>query len=254
MMPRPMTPTVPFAVIVALAPAWNRHCSRPVPPRTTPLGTVPRAFFPLAAATIVGCGARNRPLRARLAMTTGAHRMNVGVAGLGKMGAAIALRLIDVGHSVTVWNRSSDKCKPLAVAGATVAGSPAAVAAASEAIITNAAAMDAVYAGPEGLLATDVSDKLFIEMSTVQPATELTLADKVRRKGAAFVECPVGGSTGPARQGQLIGLLGGAPADADRAEPLMRPPCPRIEHFRPVRGGAPVKLPINMPLLVSGQG
>ena len=182
--------------------------------------------------------------------------MNVGVAGLGKMGAAIALRLVDVGHKVTVWNRSADKCKPLAAAGASVAAAPAAVAAGSETIITiltDAAAIDAVYAGPEGLLATDVGDKLFVEMSTVQPATELTLADKVRRKGAAFVECPVGGSTGPARQGQLIGLLGGAPIDAERAEPLMRQLCRRIEHCGPVGAGATMKLAINLPLLVSWQ-
>ncbi len=59
--------------------------------------------------------------------------------------------------------------------------------------------------------------KLFIEMSTVQPATEVALADKVRAKGAALVECPVGGTTGPARQGKLIGLMGAEPADAARA-------------------------------------
>ena len=51
--------------------------------------------------------------------------MKVGVAGLGRMGAAIAKRLIDVGHEVTVWNRNADKAKPLADAGAKVASSPA---------------------------------------------------------------------------------------------------------------------------------
>src|SRR5262252_10143787 len=145
--------------------------------------------------------------------------MKVGIAGLGMMGAAIAQRLIEVGHTVTVWNRSVDKVKPIVAAGATAAAAPAKVADASEAIITiltDSAAIDAVYGGPDGLLAGDVTGKLFIEMSTVQPATELALAEKVRRKGAAFVECPVGGSTGPARQGQLIGLLGAEPADAAR--------------------------------------
>jgi 3-hydroxyisobutyrate dehydrogenase len=182
--------------------------------------------------------------------------MNIGVAGLGKMGAAIAQRLIDVGHKLTVWNRSADKCKPLAAAGATVAATPAELASASEAVITiltDAAAIDAVYGGPLGLLAGDLSDKLFIEMSTVQPATELALAEKVRGKGAVFVECPVGGTTGPARQGQLIGLLGGAPADADRAHPVLRQLCRRIEHCGPVGSGATMKLAINLPLLVSWQ-
>src|SRR6478736_10504827 len=116
--------------------------------------------------------------------------MNIGVAGLGKMGAAMAQRLIDVGHKVTVWNRSADKAKALAAAGANVASTPAEVAAASEAIITiltDVAAVDAVYGGPSGLLSGEIRGKLFIEMSTVQPATELALAEKVRAKGAVFV-------------------------------------------------------------------
>ena len=50
--------------------------------------------------------------------------MRVGVAGLGRMGAAIAARLIDVGHEVTVWNRTADKVKPLTAAGAKAAAAP----------------------------------------------------------------------------------------------------------------------------------
>ena len=169
--------------------------------------------------------------------------MNVGIAGVGKMGAAIALRLMEVGHTVTVWNRSADKTKPLAEAGATVAATPAELAAKSEAIITiltDAAAIDTVYDGASGLLGGDVTGKLFIEMSTVQPATEVALAAKVRAKGAALVECPVGGTTGPARQGQLIGLMGAEPADAERARPMLEQLCRRIEHCGPVGAAASV--------------
>ena len=81
--------------------------------------------------------------------------MKIGVAGLGAMGAAIATRLIEVGHQVTVWNRSPDKTKPLADAGAKVVGSPAEVAAACEAVITiltDGDAIEAVYSGAKGLL------------------------------------------------------------------------------------------------------
>lgn len=182
--------------------------------------------------------------------------MNVGIAGVGKMGAAIALRLMDVGHKVTVWNRSADKTKPLADAGATVAATPADLAATSEIVITiltDAAAIDTVYSGASGLLSGDAAGKLFIEMSTVQPATEVALAAKARAKGAAFVECPVGGSTAPARQGQLIGLMGAEPADAERAQPLLQQMCRRIEHCGPVGAAAAVKLAINLPLMVSWQ-
>src|SRR5262245_63395416 len=147
--------------------------------------------------------------------------MQIGIHGIGKMGAAIAQRLMEVGHKVTVWNRSAGKLKPVTDAGAKAVATPAELARSSEAIITlltDAAAIDAVYHGASGLLSGDVRGKLFIEMSTVQPATEVALAEKVRAKGAALVECPVGGSTGPARQGKLIGLMGGEPADAARAK------------------------------------
>ena len=130
--------------------------------------------------------------------------MRVGVAGLGVMGAAVAARLMEVGHEVTVWNRTPEKTKASADAGAKVASSPAQLAGAVDAAITmltDAAAIDAVYNGPNGLLAGDVKGKLLIEMSTVPPKVPAALAPKVRAKSAAFVECPVGGSTAPARQG-----------------------------------------------------
>ena len=182
--------------------------------------------------------------------------MDIGIAGLGKMGAAIAVRLMEVGHKLTVWNRTPDKTRAASQAGATVAASPAEVAVRSEIVITiltDASAIDAVYDGPSGLLSGDVTGKLFVEMSTVQPATEVALAEKVRAKGAAFVECPVGGTTGPARQGQLIGLLGAEAVDADRVHPLLRQMCRRIEHCGPVGAAASVKLAINLPLMVSWQ-
>jgi 3-hydroxyisobutyrate dehydrogenase len=182
--------------------------------------------------------------------------MHIGVAGLGKMGAAIAQRLIEVGHAVTVWNRSADKLKPLIAAGAAAVATPTELAGKSDVVITiltDAAAMDAAYQGPSGLLAEDVRGKLFIEMSTVQPQTEVVLATKVRAQGAAFVECPVGGSTGPARQGKLIGLMGAEPADAARAKPILDQLCRRLEHCGPVGSGAVMKLTINMPLMIYWQ-
>jgi 3-hydroxyisobutyrate dehydrogenase len=182
--------------------------------------------------------------------------MHLGVAGLGRMGAAITLRLMDVGHSVTVWNRAAAKAEPLVDAGAKVAVSPAELARSADVVITiltDASAIDAVYAGPSGLLSAEVNGKLFIEMSTVRPETEIALAKKVRDKGAAFVECPVGGTTGPARQGKLIGLMGADPVDAARAKPILDQLCRRLEHCGPVGSGAIMKLAINLPLMVYWQ-
>jgi 3-hydroxyisobutyrate dehydrogenase len=179
--------------------------------------------------------------------------MQIGIAGLGRMGAAMGLRLREVGHELTVWNRSASKLKPLTDAGAAAAGSPKDVVARSEAVITmltDAAAIAAVYDGPSGLLAGDVKGKLFIDMSTVRPEAAKALAAKVKAKGAAFVECPVGGTVGPARTGKLLGLAGGDAQDFARAKPILEQLCRRLEHVGPVGAGASMKLAINLPLLV----
>jgi 3-hydroxyisobutyrate dehydrogenase len=182
--------------------------------------------------------------------------MHIGLAGVGKMGAGIAAHLAEVGHQVTVWNRSADKLKPLAAAGIKVANSPAELAGAAEVIIsilTDAAAIDAVYGGDDGLLSGNVKGKLFIEMSTVRPETEIALAARVRAKGAAFVECPVGGSVGPARQGKLLGLAGAEPADFARAKPILDQMCRRVEHCGSVGTGELMKFAVNLPLMVYWQ-
>ena len=182
--------------------------------------------------------------------------MQIGIAGLGRMGAAIAGRLIEAGHTLSVWNRSPEKARPLEAAGAALARSPEELAAKVGIVITiltDAAAIGTVYDGPSGLLSGNVAGKLFIEMSTVRPQTEIDLAGRVRAKGAGFVECPVGGTVGPARQGKLIGLMGAEEDDAARARPILAQLCRRLEHVGPVGNGALMKLAINLPLLVYWQ-
>jgi 3-hydroxyisobutyrate dehydrogenase len=182
--------------------------------------------------------------------------MHIGIAGLGRMGAAIAARLIEVGHRLTVWNRSPERAKPLEAAGAAFARSPGELAEKVDTVVTiltDAAAIEAVYAGASGLLCGSVAGKLFIDMSTVRPQTEVDLAGRVRAKGAGFVECPVGGTVGPARQGKLIGLMGAEDGDAARAKPILEQLCRRLEHVGPVGNGALMKLAINLPLLVYWQ-
>jgi 3-hydroxyisobutyrate dehydrogenase len=177
--------------------------------------------------------------------------MKVGVAGLGRMGGAIAKRLIDVGYEVVVWNRNQDKTKALAAAGAAVAATPHELAGRVETIVTiltDADAIASVYEGTSGLLAGDVSGKLFIEMSTVQPQTEVALAGKVVAKGATLLECPVGGTVGPALSGKLLGVAGGTADDFARAKPLLEQLCRRIDLVGPVGAGSSMKLAINLPL------
>jgi 3-hydroxyisobutyrate dehydrogenase len=87
----------------------------------------------------------------------------------------------------------------------------------------------------------------------VQPATQIALAGRVREAGGVYVECAVSGTTGPARQGRLIGLAGGEPDDVARARPVLGQLCRRLEHCGPIGAGASVKLAVNLPLAVYWQ-
>ncbi len=182
--------------------------------------------------------------------------MKVGVCGTGRMGSAIAQRLMSVGHEVGVWNRNSAKTKALTEAGARLFPSPVELVEECEVTIVmllNDAATDAVYAAANGILRAGLTGKLVIDMSTIRPETMNSNGSAVLRQGAAFVECPVGGSIAPAREGKLLGLVGGSKIDVDRAMPIMRQLCRRIEHVGELGSGSTMKLAVNLPLLVYWQ-
>src|SRR4051812_43747629 len=183
------------------------------------------------------------------APSRGDQRMKIGIAGIGKMGAGIASRLAGLGHEVMVWNRTPDKAR---ATGLRVAPAPADLAAASElviSILSDAAAVNSVFAQ----MTPAMKGKLFIEMSTVRPEVAKALAARVKAAGGAFVECPVGGTTGPAKEGKLFGFVGGEAADVARAKPLLDQMCRRVEHVGPVGAGSSMKLAINLPLVVYWQ-
>ena len=182
--------------------------------------------------------------------------MKIGLAGIGRMGAAIATRLMQLGHEISVWNRTPEKIETLVRSGARPAATPAVLAAEADTLITiltDAPAIDAVYRSDNGLLSGMRSGQLVIEMSTVRPEVKRALAEAVHRKGAALVDCPVGGSTGAALEGKLFGFAGGAQSDFERAKPILEQLCRRLEYLGPVGAGASMKLAINLPLLVYWQ-
>jgi 3-hydroxyisobutyrate dehydrogenase len=182
--------------------------------------------------------------------------MRIGMVGLGKMGTAMAQRLLECGHELTVWNRTAAKADALVEAGATLAATPLALVGAVDVVITmmfDANALDAVFRGPDSILAANLDGKLIIDMSTVRPEVEQALSAAVALRGGAFIECPVGGTVGPARAGKLLGLVGGAEADFIRARPLLEQLCRRVEYIGPAGAGASMKLAINLPLAVFWQ-
>jgi 3-hydroxyisobutyrate dehydrogenase len=182
--------------------------------------------------------------------------MKIGVCGTGRMGSSIAQRLMSVGHEIGVWNRNSAKTKSLTDAGAKLFASPAALADGCEVVVVmllNDAATEVVYRGPNGILRSKLAGKLVIDMSTIRPDTMKSNGASVLAQGAAFVECPVGGSTGPAKEGKLFGLVGGTKSEVTRAMPLLEQMCRRIEYVGELGSGSMMKLAVNLPLLVYWQ-
>jgi 3-hydroxyisobutyrate dehydrogenase len=180
----------------------------------------------------------------------------VGIAGAGKMGTAIGLRLLEQGHAVVVYNRTPERAKVLLDAGATWAATPQQLIQNTDlvlSLLSNEAAMDEVYQGADGLLKGPVSGKLIVEMSTTSPPKQQAMAALVQAQGAGYLECPVSGSVGPAREGKLMGFVGGDAADLLRAQTVLEALCRRIEHVGLHGAGATMKLAINLPLMVYWQ-
>ncbi len=148
----------------------------------------------------------------------------LGYVGLGAMGGRVADRLMGKGHTVTGYNRTKAKAQWLIDRGMAWADTPRTVAEASDvtfAMVTDSAALERIAHGPDGLLAGLGPGKVFIDMSTVSPATSQALAAKVRERGAEMLDVPVSGSILTLEQGKLTMMVGGDPAVFERVKPLL---------------------------------
>jgi 3-hydroxyisobutyrate dehydrogenase len=182
--------------------------------------------------------------------------MKIGIAGTGRMGTAIAQRLLELGHEVQVWNRTVDNAHDAREAGARWTPTLGELVNDSEVVISflfDNAAVERVYLGTNGLLTGRVEGRLFIDMSTVSPGTHGRIAPAMASRNAGFVECPVSGSIPTARSGTLVGFAGGEAPDFARAQPLLGQLCRRVEHVGPVGAGARMKLAANLLLAVFWQ-
>ena len=176
--------------------------------------------------------------------------MKIGICGLGKMGHAIAQRLLEEGQTLVVWNRSRNKASDL---GVEFAAHPKALVEACDitlSVLSDDTAIDAVYSGPDGLLHADLGGKTIVEMCTTSPKKAAWLDAEISRLGGRFLECPVGGTIGPALEGKLLGLAGGSTEAFEAAKPVLSRLTRRLEHLGPAGNGAAMKLAINLPLMV----
>jgi 3-hydroxyisobutyrate dehydrogenase-like beta-hydroxyacid dehydrogenase len=177
----------------------------------------------------------------------------VGFIGLGVMGSQMVNRLLSKGHTVTGYNRTRAKAQWLVQKGMQWADSPCAVAGASDytfAMVTNAAAIQAITEGPTGLLAGLSTGKTLIDMSTVSPAVSRALAAKVRALGADMVDSPVSGSVITLQEGKLSVMVGGRKETFDAIKPLLLDIGPKVTYVGDNGLALSMKIATNLSLAV----
>ena len=179
--------------------------------------------------------------------------MRVAFLGLGIMGHAMAGNLAKAGHEVTVWNRTPGKL----VEGAGVAPTPAAAANGAEVVwlcVSDTAAVEKVLFGPDGVEQSLTEGMIIADSSTISPSATVKFAERVRAKGAAYVDAPMTGSKIGAANGTLIFMVGGDPGVIDRLGPLFAAIGKKIFRMGETSKGQATKLAMNLQIAMIFEG
>jgi 3-hydroxyisobutyrate dehydrogenase len=162
------------------------------------------------------------------------------------MGFPMSRRLINAGHEVAVWNRSVGKAKALVDAGARLAASPREVATSASIVfmcVTDAAAVEDVVFGSDGLAAAPGAGKLVVDFSSIHPDKAQTIAARLKSaNGMGWIDAPVSGGTKGAEEGTLAVMAGGEAADIERVRPYVLAMARRLTHMGPTGAGQMTKL------------
>lgn len=180
----------------------------------------------------------------------------IGWIGLGSMGRPMVSNLLQAGYAVNVYNRSRDKAKELVDRGAVLAASPREIAERSDIIVTmvsDAAAVEAVLTGEDGILAGLSGGKIVVDMSTIGPKDSRRFAAMIREQGADLLDAPVSGSVKPAAEGSLLILVGGQAAAYETCRPMLDVLGKQTIHFGESGMGSHAKIVINLLLGLSIQ-
>jgi 3-hydroxyisobutyrate dehydrogenase-like beta-hydroxyacid dehydrogenase len=181
------------------------------------------------------------------------NRPAIGVVGLGAMGGQIAGRLLSQGNRVYGTNRTKAKADPLIDRGLRWRDTPRQLAEAADVIIsmvTDSAALQAVTGGPDGILAGLQPGKVYLDMSTISPASSRELAGRVAASCAAMLAAPVSGSVPAAADGTLAIIVGGDPDAYPRVEPILRQLGSTVTFVGDNQHALLLKLAINISLAV----
>ncbi len=179
--------------------------------------------------------------------------MRVAFLGLGIMGRAMAANLAKAGHEVAVWNRSAGKH----VEGARMAVSPADAARGAEVVwmcVSDTAAVERVLFSGDGVEGVLEPGMIVADSSTISPSATRKFAERVRARGADYVDAPMTGSKIAAESGQLIFIVGGETATLERIQPLFDAMGKKVIHMGPTGHGQSAKLGGNLMISLMYEG
>jgi 3-hydroxyisobutyrate dehydrogenase-like beta-hydroxyacid dehydrogenase len=172
----------------------------------------------------------------------------IGMIGLGLMGKPMAYNLLKAKFPLIVWNRSASKAEDLVKAGATLAANPRELASSSDVLLTivsDPAAVEQVLWGENGAFPALKRGALYIDSSTISPDLARRIAAASGEAGIDFLDAPVTGGTWGAEKGELLFMVGGAPATLERARPVLEAMGKKIFLLGPNGAGQTIKLAMN---------
>lgn len=179
-----------------------------------------------------------------VALSNEAPTQKVGFVGLGTMGAAMAANLARAGFPLTVWNRTPGRAGPLLALGAVEASSPREVARASDVVVTcvtDSPQVAEVLFGSDGLVEGLAPGSLFIDCSTISPASAREMGARLKDHGVAMLDAPVSGGSEGAVAGTLTIMVGGEPTDVERAHDVLHAMGRTVTHLGPIGSGQVAK-------------
>jgi len=192
----------------------------------------------------------------RLAPETPLMKPTLGFVGIGLMGEAMTRRLLDRGWQVTVWNLEPERLELVTPHGAVAAVSPAALAAASDivlmCVLDGKDVHDCLFGDGGIATSTQSRGKLLIDLSTIDPSATRDMAARAAAEaGLRWIDCPVSGGPGAARDGSMTIMGGGDPDDFTRAAPVLADLGANVTRMGPLGAGQTTKI-INQAIVGAG--
>jgi len=173
--------------------------------------------------------------------------MDIAVLGMGRMGRALAGRLLEGGHHVTVWNRSKGRAGEVVAAGAREANSVAEAVEGVDVALTMLANDEAIRAVAFGQLRSSIGDStIYVDSSTVSPGLSAELADVFDPR---FLAMPVLGNPAAVSAGQAVFLTGGDAGIVDRLGPVISSLTNTVRPYDSAPLAIAAKLATNLLLL-----